>query len=115
MLVYQSIDSYSRCQEKPSLVVFDPKKESFKSSKVILEKRDYLVYLLDMAHPTHSMRWNPLTVMVEAWKEGRMDEAQLLARTFAYSIFCPDQSTSDQGFLCRQRNKLSGGIDHCHD
>ena len=99
MLAYKSIDSYSRCLELPSIIDFDPKKEAFKSSKVILEKRGYLVYLLDMADPTHSMRWNPLLVMVGAWKEGRKDEAQLLARTFAYSIFCPDQSTSDQAFF----------------
>ncbi len=39
MLVYQSIDSYSGVKRSHRSLFFDPKKESFKSSKVILEKR----------------------------------------------------------------------------
>lgn len=99
LYVFKCIEAYSRAKLQPSIINFDPKLESYKSTKSLLENRGYGVYLLNIFDPIHSMGWNPLTVVIEAWKRHDYADAQLMARTFAFSIFCPNESTGDSRFF----------------
>lgn len=87
MFVFPSIDVYSRAKEKTSLVVTDPKLELFKSSKETLINRGYDVYLLNLDDPLHSMGFNPLEKIKEAYLRKDYSDAELLAQSFSFSIF----------------------------
>lgn len=99
MFVFPSIDIYSRAEIQPSMIICDPKFELFKSSKKILEKRGYEVHLLNLADPIHSMGFNPLTEIIETYKQKDYATAELLAQSFAYSVFNPDESKGDSQFF----------------
>ncbi len=96
--VTPTVEVYSRAEIKASIIVNDPKLETYKSSKKELEKRGYEVYLLNFADPLHSMGFNPLDMIKKAWMDGDIAGAQLLAQTFAYSIFNPDEPTCTDKF-----------------
>lgn len=96
--VIPSIDVYSRAKNKISMVVNDPKLEGYKSSKKTLEKRGYDVYLLNFADPLHSMGFNPLDMIKEAWLMGDIPGAELLAQTYAFTIFNPDKPQCNDKF-----------------
>lgn len=98
MEVIPSIDVYSRAEKKTSLVVFDPKTELYKSSKKTLENRGYLVFLLSLVDPEHSMGFNPLEQIVDLYIKEDFSNAELLAQTFSYSIFNPDKPTNGDTF-----------------
>lgn len=96
--VTPTIEVYSRAEIKASIVVNDPKLETYKSSKAELEERGFDVYLLNFADPLHSMGYNPLDLIKTAWLDGDIAGAELLAQTFAYSIFNPDDPTCNDRF-----------------
>lgn len=98
MFVYPEIDVYSRADEKSSLIINDPKLESYKSSKETLEKRGYVVYLLNFMDPLHSAGFNPLDMVVKLYSDGDYDNAELLAQAFAFSIFNPEEPTCTDSF-----------------
>ncbi|MGL5641727.1 MAG: VirD4-like conjugal transfer protein, CD1115 family [Paraclostridium sp.] len=85
--VVPSIDIYSRAEEKPSLIINDPKGELIAMSKETLEKRGYDVLLLNLTEPLNSMSYNPLELIIQAYKNNDYGEAQLLCQTLTYSIF----------------------------
>lgn len=87
MFVFPSIDVYSRAKEKTSLVITDPKLELFKSSKETLINRGYDVYLLNLDDPLHSMGFNPLEKIKEAYLRKDYSDAELLAQSFSFSVF----------------------------
>lgn len=87
MFVFPSIDVYSRAKEKTSLVITDPKLELFKSSKETLINRGYDVYLLNLDDPLHSMGFNPLEQIKEAYLRKDYSDAELLAQSFSFSVF----------------------------
>lgn len=84
---YPTIDIYSRSSEKPSMVVLDPKLDEYPTCYHTLTKRGYDVYLLNLDNPLKSMAYNPLQLMVDEYKAGRVSEAELLCQTFCHAIF----------------------------
>ena len=117
MFVISSIDVYSRAKEKTSLIVTDPKLELFKSSKQTLESRGYLVYLLNLEDPIHSMGFNPLDNIVEAYLKGDYDGADELAQAFSFSIYHPDKPTNGDDFWTDTSTCLLAALilAHVHD
>ncbi len=98
MYVFPSIDVYSRAKllkDRPSMIVADPKLELYKSSKKTLEARGYIVRLLNLADPMHSMGYNPLQLVVDYYRAGLVEKAQMAAKTFSFSIFAADNSTQE--------------------
>lgn len=95
MFVFPSIDVYSRAEIKPSMVIADPKIESYRASKITLENRGYLVYLLNLDEPLYSMGYNPLDVSIRYHKNNEKDKAMATARSFAFSIFHSSADTSE--------------------
>lgn len=92
--VVPSIDIYSRASEKPSMIINDPKGELIAMSKETLEKRGYEVLLLNLTNPSNSMSYNPLELIIQAYKNEEFGEAQLLCQTLTYSIYY-DANTKD--------------------
>ena len=90
IFVFTLIDILSRAYKKadrPSMIIFDPKLELYKSSKHTLEKRGYITRLVNLDDPKRSAGYNPLAIITEYYAEGKHDEAQLLAKSFSFSIF----------------------------
>lgn len=85
--VVPTIDIYSRSSEKPSMIINDPKGELIAMSKETLEKRGYEVLLLNLTNPSNSMSYNPLELIIQAYKKEEFGEAQLLCQTLTYSIY----------------------------
>lgn len=94
-VIFPMIDLYSRASEKSSLIIMDPKLELYTASKATLEYRGYKVLLLNLVDCMKGVQYNPLQIIVEAYKSGNFSEAELLCNTFATSIF-PDKKTSGQ-------------------
>ena len=85
--VVPTIDIYSRAEEKPSMIINDPKGELIAMSKETLEKRGYEVLLLNLTEPLNSMSYNPLELVIQAFKNKDYGEAQLLCKTLTFSIY----------------------------
>lgn len=96
MFVTTMIDIYSRATEKASMVINDPKLELCAMSYETLEKRGYEVHVLNLIQPVNSMGFNPLSLITEFYKKGEIEEAEMLASTFCYSIFNSEDSQNGQ-------------------
>lgn len=97
--VFTSIDVNSRAEHQASMVLIDMKFELYKSTKETLKKRGYVTRLLNLVDLVDSMGYNPFTEIIKVYKEGKEDEAELLAQTFAASIYTPDQQQGDNKFF----------------
>lgn len=98
MYVFPTIDVYSRAdklENRPSMIISDPKMELYRSAKSTLEKRGYVVKLLNLVDPLASMGYNPLQLVIDYYKAGYIEKAQLAARAFAFSVFAADNSTQE--------------------
>lgn len=93
--VVPTIDIYSRSEEQPSMVINDPKGELIAMSKETLEKRGYEVLLLNLTEPLNSMSYNPLELIIDAFKRKDYGDAQLLCKTLTFSIY-DDPSSKDK-------------------
>ena len=95
MFVVPLIDLLSRAYamaNRPSMIIFDPKLELYKGSKHTLEARGYITRLLNLDNPKKSAGYNPLSIIAEFYADGKRDEAQQLAKSFAFSIFNSDRN-----------------------
>lgn len=90
--VFSLIDLLSRANKKQSLVVNDQKLELYSSSKKTLEKRGFIVKLLNLDDPIHSFGYNPLQLVKVYYKDGEVAKAQMAARSFAFAIFHADEA-----------------------
>lgn len=98
MYVYTMIDIFSRAKDqklRPSMIIFDPKLELYKSSFATLQKREYRVRLINLDNPMKSAGYNPLDIVAKYYRAGNVDEAQQLAKSFAYAIFNSNKDTSE--------------------
>lgn len=85
---------------RASMVISDPKLELSAGSIPTLRERGYLCYVINLIDPLNSAGFNPLTLIMERYKAGDSGDAELLARTFAYSIFAGEgETTGDNAFF----------------
>lgn len=96
--VFPMIDLYSRAEEAPSLVVIDPKLELYAASYQTLKSRGFVPLLLNTIDPAHSMGYNPLTPIAQAYQVGDYDYAQIQAKGLGYAWFEGSQSERDGDF-----------------
>lgn len=85
--VFPMIDVLSRAKNKPSLVVNDPKGELAGASYETLKKRGYDVHVFNLIQQHMGMGFNPLQLVVEAWKAGNPSLAQQYANSIAFSLY----------------------------
>lgn len=95
MYVTKTIDVYSRAEERHSMVITDVKLETYKSAKGTLEERGYDIYLLNLDDPLHSMGYNPLSLIIQMFKNNQKSQAYAMARSFSYSLFHNDTKSSE--------------------
>ncbi|MBS4203666.1 VirD4-like conjugal transfer protein, CD1115 family [Lederbergia citrea] len=85
--VFPMLDVLSRAKNKPSLVVNDPKSELAAASYDTLVKRGYDVHVFNLIQQSMGMGFNPLQLVVDAWKKGNSSLAQQYANSVAYSLY----------------------------
>lgn len=98
-LVKSSIESYSRAELQPSLIVNDPKLEHYKVFAPVLEKRGYIVYLLNASNPKYSMGFNLLSVAVKFYKQKDYDMAEQVVNSLTHSFFDVDGAKGDMVYF----------------
>lgn len=99
LFIKSAIETYTRAEIQPSLIINDGKLEHYKFFKDELERRGYLVYLLNCSNPSLSMGYNPLALAVQLWKKKDYDTAEMVIDSFAYSWFNVDQASGDMKFF----------------
>ena len=104
--VFPSIDIYSRAEQKSSMIIVDPKLELVKSSYETLQKRGYEIHILNLTDPRDSMGFNPLQLVIDAYKRKEYAEAELLCSSFCFSIFNPDAGDGDSQFWSNNSTAL---------
>jgi len=85
--VVPMIDVQSRARDKPSMVVNDPKGELAAASYETLKQRGYDVYVFNLIQHDMSMGFNPLQLVIDSYKSGRISDAQKYANSVAYSLY----------------------------
>lgn len=101
--VVPTIDIYSRAGLKPSFIINDPKGELIAMCKDTLEKRGYDILLLNLVDPLNSMSYNPLELIKQAYKQGDLDEAQSLCKTFTTALYSESNSKENEFFTVSAR------------
>lgn len=114
MFVFPMIDIYSRAEEKSSMIIADPKLELAASSYQTLIDRGYEVHTLNLIDPIYSMGFNPLQLIIEAYKKDDLPEAQLLCSSFCYSIFNPAGGEGDDQFFNNNATYLLSALILAH-
>ncbi|WP_304443122.1 VirD4-like conjugal transfer protein, CD1115 family [uncultured Clostridium sp.] len=87
LFIFPTIDLYSRASIKSSLILNDPKGELYSASKETLEKRGYRVEVLNLLKPMNSMSYNPLQLIIDAYREKDYSTAQSLVKTLTYTLY----------------------------
>lgn len=96
--IFPTIDVLSRAENKPSMVFNDPKGELVSSSYDTLKKRGYNIEILNILEPERGMNYNPLQLIIEAYKNGDQKEAVSLCNTLTYSIFKSEENNTSDTF-----------------
>ena len=98
------VDIISRAEEKCSMIITDPKLESAFATIPELKKRGYNTYVLNYIDPLFSDGYNPLDMIKEEYKDGRIDSAQNLCASLAYYIFAPNPEEKDPFWTDKARD-----------
>src|SRR5690625_3331675 len=85
--VVPMLDVLSRAKDKPSLVVNDPKGELAGASYDTLVKRGYEVHVFNLIQQHMGMGFNPLQMVINAWKLGDKSLAQQYATSIGHSLY----------------------------
>jgi len=85
--VVPMIDVLSRAKDKPSLVINDPKGELAGASYETLKRRGYKVHVFNLIQQHMGMGFNPLQLVIDAWKKGDTSLAQQYARSIGHSLY----------------------------
>ena len=107
--VFPTIDVYSRATEKPSMIINDPKGELVSSSYETLIKRGYEIQILNLLEPINSMSYNPLQLIINAYKNKDYSTAQLLCNTLTFSLY-NDPSAKDKFWLISAQSLVNALI-----
>ena len=81
------LDSYSRSEKQPSLIVLDMKFDLRKMCTKAFQDRGYEVMSINLENPMRGVGYNPLYLITRYYQEGRDSDAELLCKAFAYPHF----------------------------
>lgn len=85
--VVPMIDVLSRAKDKPSIVVNDPKGELAGASYDTLKARGYDVHVFNLMQQHMGMGFNPLQLVIDAWKKGNYALAEQYANSIGHSLY----------------------------
>lgn len=106
--VFPSIDIYSRAKEKASMIINDPKGELVSASYDTLTKRGYDIQVLNLLEPLSGMSYNPLQLIIDAYKSKEYSKAQTLCNTLTFSLY--NDSTAKDKFWQTSAQSLVNAI-----
>lgn len=104
LVILPMVDIYSRAEEKASLILTDPKMELANMMMPTLQKRGYECYILNLIDMEYSMGYNPLTLIIDEYKNGKPEDAQQLCAALGYAIFAPNPEERDPFWRNQARN-----------
>lgn len=87
LYIFPTLDAYSRAKIKPSMIFNDPKGELYEMAKDTLKQRGYKIEVLNLLNPMESMSYNPLQLIIDAYKNGDYSTAQSLCKTLTYTLY----------------------------
>lgn len=96
-IVNPMIDIISRAEIPSSLVVADPKGETYQSSYKTLRKRNYDVHVLNFQNMDFSMSYNPLALAIDSAKKGYYEKTQERVNAVAEAIYRNAKENSGNG------------------
>lgn len=100
----------SNGSEPHSVLVSDVKNELVELAGVELERRGYIVLLLDTQRPMCGHRFNPLSLLIDYAESGLMEEAEQAADTIATVIIPDERGGSAAHWTASARALLSAAI-----
>ena len=89
------LDSYSRSEKQPSLIILDMKFDLRKMCTKAFQDRGYEVMSINLENPMRGVGYNPLYLITRYYQEGRDSDAELLCKAFAYPHFASAGGKSD--------------------
>lgn len=92
VFVLPMIDIFSRSKGRPSLIFGDPKGELTKLSYKMLIERGYEVRVFNLLDLDNTSCYNPLHLIIDAYKNNEVGEAQLLCKSFTFALYHNPQS-----------------------
>ena len=114
-----TIQILSRTNDKPSMIIADPKGELYARHASTLTKQGYDIQVLDLRNPYNSARWNPLEIVFdlhENAKQSIVAEAQILEDK-AYDILndisiglCPITNKDEPIWESGAKNFILGAL-----
>lgn len=117
MIIFPLTDILSRAKNQSSMIFNDPKGELFSSSKDTLEKRGYEVQVLNVLDPMQSMSYNPLDLIVDAWRNKDYQRAQTLTNSFSHQMLDNPDAGANKWVYDGAKHMLNGLIlglvDYC--
>ncbi len=107
--ILPNLDIYSRAKEKPSIIVHDPTTEIYNNLKKKLENRGYIIEILDLENTELStIKYNPIKLIIEAYRENDLIGAYFLANGITDSIY--GLISGDSYWNCSIKNLASAMI-----
>lgn len=89
------LDSYSRSEKQPSLIILDMKFDLRKMCTKAFQDRGYEVMSINLENPMRGVGYNPLYLITRYYHQGRDSDAELLCKAFAYPHFASAGGKSD--------------------
>lgn len=107
------LDSYSRSEKQPSLVILDMKFDLRKMCTKAFQDRGYEVMSINLENPMRGVGYNPLYLITRYYQDGKDSDAELLCKAFAYPHFASAGGKSDDNtdfFLSNATSALTATI-----
>lgn len=110
LVILSMLDILSRSLKKASIILFDPKMEHANATMPTLQKRGYECHILNLIDMEFSMGYNPLTLIINEYKNGKTEDAQQLCAALGYAIFQPNPEERDPYWTNQARNVFVGAV-----
>lgn len=107
------LDSYSRSEKQPSLIILDMKFDLRKMCTKAFQDRGYEVMSINLENPMRGVGYNPLYLITRYYQDGKDSDAELLCKAFAYPHFASAGGKSDDNtdfFLSNATSALTATI-----
>ena len=108
--VVPMLDVLSRAEKKPSMVVNDPKGELAGASYETLKKRGYEVHIFNLIDQSMGMGFNPLQLVIDAWKKGNYSVAEQYTNSITHSLYSMDSSDKSNAFFDESAASLVSAV-----
>ena len=114
--IYKSIETYSRAEIKPSIVLTDIRLDMYPAAYALLTSRGYDCRLMNFIDPQKSIGNNELKPVVVEMKRGNIGDAELMCHSLCYSMFYADgvPTTGDQKFFLDTATQLTSAACLAH-